>query len=173
MILYSSDSSVAYSTSMMPARNTKFNGVKIKLPNSTCLLFQNGAVAIVGAKSLLEVAKIPNYLLCLFPNTSLIEQENDELLRICNIVASANFGSRVNRTNLYESEKHHSLITFTPETFPGMKITLGKSLVAIVFYSGKIIITGAKSLDEIQFVENEMMTKIRQSLTSTTREIKE
>ena len=150
--------------SMIPARNTRFNGAKIKLPNSTCLLFQNGAVTIVGVKSLLEAAKIPNYLLCLFPNTHLIEQENGELLRICNIVASADFGSRVSLTDLYESEKPHSLITFTPETFPGLKITLRKALVAIVFHSGKIIITGAKTMEDIQFAENKIMQKIQQSL---------
>jgi TATA-box binding protein (TBP) (component of TFIID and TFIIIB) len=154
----------------MPASSANFNGIKIRLPNSTCLLFRNGAVTIVGVKSLDEVKKIPNYLLTMFPNACFAKQSNGDELKICNIMATTDFGQKVNLGKLYESERCKTFITYTPETFPGMKITLRNclvsrnSLVAIVFHSGKIVITGALTSDEILFAEKEILSKIQQSI---------
>jgi TATA-box binding protein (TBP) (component of TFIID and TFIIIB) len=49
-----------------------------------------------------------------------------------------------------------------------MKITLRESLVVIVFHSGKIIITGAKTREEIIFAEKTIFEKIRQSVNKAT-----
>jgi TATA-box binding protein (TBP) (component of TFIID and TFIIIB) len=44
-----------------------------------------------------------------------------------------------------------------------MKVTLAGSLVAVVFYSGKIIITGAKTLEEINYGECAILQMINQA----------
>ena len=131
----------------------RFNGSKLRLPNCTCLIFANGALTVVGVKSLLEVKKIPHYLSCSLPGANLVKQENGNFLRICNIVATSNFGSPCNLHQLFESHRHNYIICYTPETFPGMKFHLRNNLVAIVFHTGKIVITGAKSMDEINFAD--------------------
>ena len=137
----------------------RFNGSKLRLPNCTCLIFANGALTVVGLKSLSEVEQIPNYLSCDLPGAKLIKQENGNDLRICNIVATTDFGSPCNLHQLFESQRHNYVICYTPETFPGMKFHLRNNLVAIVFHTGKVVITGAKSMDEINFAE-EVIHKI-------------
>ena len=140
----------------------KCNAVRISLPKSTCLLFRNGAVTIVGYKSLQEVAKLPFCLECLFSAAKLVEQANGEPLRICNIVGTTDVKSRLNLAKLNELARNEHLITYTPETFPGMKITLRSSLVGIVFHSGKIVITGAKSMDDLDFAEEKIFSLVNQ-----------
>lgn len=145
------------------ASNSKrFNGSKIKLPECTCLLFPNGAVTLVGVKSFAAIGRIQYYLSSLFPNATLEMQPDGENLRVCNIVASADVGCPVDLKKLYEASRSETLITYTPETFPGMTIKLREKLVATVFYSGKFVITGAKNLADITFAEETIIRKIQQ-----------
>ena len=136
-------------------RRQKFTGVTIPLPESTCLLFPNGSITIVGVKSMCAINSLPMHLSCILPEGVLdTAGENCHLdyipgLRVCNIVASFSVGRKIAINSLYNSLKSTTRLTYTPETFPGMTIRLEGSLVAIVFHSGKIIITGAKSPTEI------------------------
>ena len=140
----------------IPKTRKRFNGVKISLPKSTCLLFRNGAVTIVGVKSLEDAAKIPGYLACMFPNATLTAP-----LRIVNIVGTTNAHSSLKLRNLYQLCKNNHLITYTPETFPGMKITLRDNLVAIVFHTGKIVLTGAKSTEDLLSAEVKILDIVK------------
>jgi transcription initiation factor TFIID TATA-box-binding protein len=141
----------------IPRSVKRFNGAKVPLPGSTCLLFRNGAITIVGVKSFKEAEKIPHYLECLFPNAALAEP-----LKICNMVATTNAHTTVDLRKLYELVRNDSLVTYTPETFPGMKISVRSNLVAIVFHTGKIVITGAKSTEDLAYAEDKILNIIKQ-----------
>jgi transcription initiation factor TFIID TATA-box-binding protein len=141
----------------MPRSDGRFNGAKIPLPRSTCLLFKNGAITVVGVKSLKETERIPHYLTCLFPAAALAEP-----LKICNMVATTNAHTTVDLKKLYELVRNDSLVTYTPETFPGMKISVRSNLVAIVFHTGKIVITGAKSTEDLAYAEDKILNIIKQ-----------
>jgi TATA-box binding protein (TBP) (component of TFIID and TFIIIB) len=54
------------------------------------------------------------------------------------------------------------MLTYTPETFPGVNVSVRGSLVAIVFYTGKIILTGARNEDDIRFAEQYILSMIDQ-----------
>lgn len=145
-----------------------FNGAVIRLPSlCTCLLFPNGAVTAVGIKSLDNIDVITQRLIDILPacNSTTVKCENP--LRVCNIVGSTDMCQRVDLHRLYNSLKSRQFMTYTPETFPGLKISLSKpifntrfsklpreppskNMVAIVFYSGKIIITGAKCMSDLE-----------------------
>ena len=147
-------------------RRRSFTGITIPLPQCTCLLFPNGAVTIVGVKSVSAIKRIPFQLSCVLGGAALvagIEYDYVPGLRVCNIVGSINAGRRVNLPNLYNSLRHNTLITYTPETFPGMKVSLSGSLVAIVFYSGKVILTGAKTTGELHSGEEKILGMIKQA----------
>ena len=133
--------------------SNRFSGVKTSLDRSTCLLFPNGAVTIVGIKNMEDFIKLPEQLSRRFPQTSLIPQDDGSLLRICNIVATTRWTKRFNMNKLYEFCSPTFHITYTPETFPGMKIEIRQKLVVIVFHTGKIVITGARTLDDVLYAE--------------------
>ena len=141
-----------------------FNGVTIRIPSlCTCILFPNGAVTIVGVKTLSDMDKVMNRLCATLPALSNVSVECEKPLTVCNIVASMSCG-RVNLESLYKKLQYQFLILWEPEMFPGMKITLHKgdrNIVAIVFHTGKIIITGAETMNQIDWADS-MVNRIIQ-----------
>ena len=146
--------------------SNRFSGVKTLLDRSTCLLFPNGAITIVGIKNMEDFIKLPEELSRRFPQTSLIPQEDGSLLRICNIVATTGWTRPFSMNKLYDFCRPTFHITYTPETFPGMKIELRQKLVVIVFHTGKIVITGARSVDDVNFAEMIILNILRNILDS-------
>jgi TATA-box binding protein (TBP) (component of TFIID and TFIIIB) len=142
----------------MPRSDKRFNGAKIPLPGATCLLFRNGAITVVGVKSLKAIERIPHHLCCLFPSSSLVKP-----LKIVNMVATSNTNKQLDLKKVFQHAKKDHLITYTPETFPGMKIAVRQSLFAIVFHTGKVIITGAKTNEDLTYAESKIQEIIQQA----------
>lgn len=134
-----------------------FNGAIIRLPSlCTCLIFPNGAVTAVGIKSLERITAIAQRLCMVLPSLPECTVECQSELQVCNIVASKSYGMKIDMVKLYDMLKGSCFLMYTPETFPGMKISLShwnvitaSNLVAIIFHSGKVIITGANCMDDV------------------------
>ena len=75
--------------------------------------------------------------------------------RIQNIVASASVGHPL---KLYElSMEHGANVSYEPELFPGLVLRIMKpKVVFLLFRSGKVVITGAKTMHEINNTYNKV-----------------
>ena len=131
----------------------RFNGVIIKLPIATCILLPGGAVTVVGVKSFSVIGKVKNYLLSTIPAIGDAALEYGKPLKVCNIVASMSIGHSVRLPDRYRTLAPLVRMIYDPEMFPGMTICLRGSLVGVVFHSGKVNITGAKTLADLKFAE--------------------
>lgn len=136
-----------------------FNGLVFRLPNlCTCLLFPNGALTAVGIKQLDSLPEIAQRLTVFLPPTCTVVCEKP--LEVCNIVASLSLGCKIDLSQLYATLQKDYLLMYDPEYFPGLKIELTKSnenkLVAIVFHTGKVILTGGKTTFEIEYAQTRL-----------------
>lgn len=115
-------------------------------PKTTALAFGSGNMVCTGSK---QVDK------CLLACRMYVRILQKAGVRVCfhnfkiqNIVASANVGHPL---KLYEmSNEHGANVSYEPELFPGLVLRISvPKVVFLLFRSGKIVITGAKSIQEI------------------------
>ena len=70
--------------------------------------------------------------------------------KIQNIVATCSVNFKIQLEKLYQS-KHYKFCDFNPETFPGLIYRLHEPKICLlIFASGKIVLTGAKSRQDIE-----------------------
>jgi len=125
----------------------------------TFLIFPTGKIVCAGAKSI-EVAKLALQRLLehlryygeyLHPNPVVVVQ---------NIVAHTDVGHRVHLDRL--ASEHWKNVSYESESFPGCtyRITIPsreKYMVLLIFYSGKVVITGAREKKHIEEAHENMM----------------
>lgn len=122
----------------------RFPGVIFRLqkPKLAMLIFRTGKVICSGARSRDEINIAVNELLNKFREAGITISRTPDI-EIQNIVASSSLDFRVNLDTLaIECENTE----YEPEQFPGLIFRLDKPrTVMLVFRSGKIIVTGAKT----------------------------
>ena len=131
-------------------------------PKISLLLFSNGKVIGAGVKSRNDLQTACKNLAAMLETTV----PSEECFTLRNIVATLKWGKPLDLNKIYGTLKkqstviHHfskrkrfnflSELNYTPELFPGMKVVIGpERATAIVFRSGKIIITGATTWDDL------------------------
>ena len=132
----------------------KFSGVKICItkPKSVCMLFRNGRVTVLGVKKEEDIIKAALSLSEILKDIGIKTKAVTEI-EIRNIVGTVNFGKPLKLNDIYEKIRNNFKVNLKPELFPGMKIYLkSKRLIAILFSTGKVIITGAKNCVELENV---------------------
>ncbi|QLH82413.1 TATA-box-binding protein [Halosimplex pelagicum] len=118
-------------------------------PKAAALIFRSGKIVCTGAKSIADVA-------------AALEQVFDELrelgvqiadspdVEIQNIVSSADLGHQLN-LNAIAIGLGLEHIEYEPEQFPGLVYRLDDpSVVALLFGSGKLVITGGEQTDDAE-----------------------
>jgi transcription initiation factor TFIID TATA-box-binding protein len=118
-------------------------------PKAAALIFRSGKVVCTGAKSVAAV-------------TAALERVFDELrelgvqvdcspdVEIQNIVSSADLGHQLN-LNAIAIGLGLEHIEYEPEQFPGLGYRLDDpSVVALLFGSGKLVITGGEQTDDAE-----------------------
>lgn len=121
--------------------------IKYKSPPLTFIIFFSGKIMGYGGQDL-------NYVEKMFKKIITICKKNDMIFpnitypEIVMMVATVDVERRINLEMIVETELN---IMYEPEMFPGLIWRFEKSLVAILFSSGKINITGAKTYDEIEY----------------------
>jgi transcription initiation factor TFIID TATA-box-binding protein len=132
----------------------KFAAVTLRLvrPNCTILLFTSGKLVITGSKSsaeaLLSAYRIRSLLrrACVGQRFDIIGFEIQNVVSHCELVMGE--GDILDIEALYE--RYHIYSTYQSHIFPGLIFRYPNlRVVALMFFSGKVVLTGAKSLDDI------------------------
>lgn len=136
-------------TIALKAKNSEYNPkrfaaciMRIRDPKTTALIFKSGKVVCTGAKSE-EISRTSSKLYAKqirklgFP----IKLTD---FAIQNVVASCDLQFPIGLEGL--ANEHYKFCRYDPELFPGLIYRLSKpKLVMLIFNSGKIVFTGAKT----------------------------
>lgn len=128
----------------------KFPGLiyRLKYPRTALLLFRSGKANCTGGKSLKEVRESVDVVARKMIEAGLDVEPHPEIA-IQNIVAVCDLGAQINLANIALSLGLEH-IEYEPEQFPGMVYRLGDpKVVCLLFGSGKMVLTGAKNVEEI------------------------
>lgn len=127
--------------------------MRIRAPRTTVLVFRSGKAVCTGAKTV-DLAKI---------SVRKVGRKLQKLGYACrflcfalqNMVASGTFDKKVELRELAKQ----ATATFEPELFPGLIYRIpALSSVALVFRSGKWVITSAKSLQAVEQTYSHLQT---------------
>lgn len=120
-----------------------------------------GVVEVRGAKSvtaateiILEIARLCGRLAAVDPNPEVV---------VKNLVLSADYGRPLSLTQLAFALPAES-VEFEPEQFPGLILHCTGRSRALLFSSGKIVITGVKSIADAE----EALTAVQETLDQAT-----
>ena len=145
----------------LQAKNAEYNPkrfsaviTKIKEPKSTCLIFSSGKIVCLGTKneenSKKACRKFGKIIKSLGYNATFKEY------KIQNVVGSADVKFQISLMKLYcyllknTSIKSKTLVAYEPEQFPGLIYRMIEpNIVLLIFLSGKIVLTGGKSRNDI------------------------
>jgi len=132
---------------------------RIKEPKLAMLIFSSGKVICTGAKSMEEIEIGVENLIKKLEEAD-IKIEKEPIVEVQNIVASAKMDVNVNLDTLaMECENTE----YEPEQFPGLVFQLDEpKTVMLVFRSGKIIITGAKTPEDARIAAEKTKKKIEE-----------
>ena len=157
----------------------QFPGLILRLdsPKVTALIFRSGKMVVTGAKRTADLIKAVKKILRMFVKSG-VTITGKPKIQIQNIVASANLGMEV----LLEKAAYLLENTmYEPEQFPGLILRLTEPrVVLLIFSSGKMVITGAKSEEEVEkavnhtyntLVELNCLKKIEKSEEAVEKEI--
>ena len=135
-------------------RNAEYNPrkcnaviLRLKTPKATIMIYSHGKLLVTGSKSendalrsARKVCKLLNK--CGYSDITLAD------FRIENIVASTDVLFPIRLEGI--ANEHRSYASYEPELFSGLVFRMFKPRLSIlVFVTGKVVITGAKNIDEV------------------------
>jgi transcription initiation factor TFIID TATA-box-binding protein len=126
----------------------RFPGIvyRIKDPKLAMLIFSSGKIICTGARSKADIKAAVKKLKEKLAEGGIIVKTEPEV-KVQNIVASANMEMNVN-LDVLAMECDNT--EYEPEQFPGLVFSLDDpKTVMLIFRSGKMIITGAKTADDV------------------------
>jgi len=138
----------------------KFPGaiIRQKHPRSVLIVFKSGSLVCTGTKS----QDMANYAIQKF--VSDLKKSNNfaklqsSTIKIQNMVASCNLGNKI---HLEKAARNLPRSMYEPEQFPGIIHRLSyPNTVALIFASGRMVCTGAKSYQEIQISANTVLMEL-------------
>ena len=129
--------------------------LRIREPRTTALAFASGNMVVTGSKSTSESRLAARKYARIFQNLGIPVMFKK--FRIQNIVASANVNFPIKLQDIAES--YGPYVSFTPDLFPGL-IFRSVKLVFLIFRSGKVVITGARDVNDIKLTYESLYTNI-------------
>jgi transcription initiation factor TFIID TATA-box-binding protein len=126
-----------------------FPGVVYRLqdPKAATLIFRSGKIVCTGAKSTADVHAACQRVFDDLRDLG-VEVDDDPEVIVQNIVASADLDDSLN-LNAIAIGLGLENIEYEPEQFPGLVYRIDEpKVVALLFGSGKLVITGGKSPDD-------------------------
>ncbi|MEM2874101.1 MAG: TATA-box-binding protein [Candidatus Nanoarchaeia archaeon] len=120
--------------------------LKLDVPKASALLFSSGKIICTGTKSLREARTAIDAIKKKLEDIGLkVKGEPD--IEVQNMVASGDVGGKLNLNEIIIKFENTE---YDPEQFPGLVYKLPNSHITfLLFGTGKIVITGAKSEKEI------------------------
>ena len=123
--------------------------IRLKTPQTTALVFASGNIVCTGAKNALTARLACRKYIHIFQKNNIpVFFKN---FKIQNIVASTDVGFPIDVDKL--GVDYGVYVSYEPDLFPGLIFrTKNPKMVLLVFRSGKIVITGAKAIEDINNV---------------------
>ncbi|HZD42461.1 MAG TPA: TATA-box-binding protein [Methanomicrobiales archaeon] len=142
--------------------NTKrFPGAvyRIDNPKIASLIFSSGKVVLTGIRDKKDLDKGLSIIIQSLKNAG-VNTYDEPQVAVTNIVCSYDIGKYINLNKVVITLNLEN-IEYEPEQFPGLVYRIADpKIVALLFSSGKIILTGGKNLDDIKrgldFLENKL-----------------
>ncbi|RNA23947.1 TATA-box-binding [Brachionus plicatilis] len=149
----------------LKARNSEYNPkrfaaliMRIRVPRTTALIFSSGKMVCTGAKSETESKLAARKYARIIQKLGFPAKFMD--FKIQNIVGCADIQFIVRLESLHTY--HTRFCSYEPEIFPGLIYRmLQPKVVLLVFVSGKVVITGAKTREEIYEAFNNLYPILR------------
>jgi transcription initiation factor TFIID TATA-box-binding protein len=136
----------------------KYPGAYFRLRDSAPLvtLYRTGKYIITGAGSEEKVRKIRDEFLTLLSNHGILNSPADDWFRLQNFVCMEELGENLNLSALAIG-LGLEVTEYEPEQFPGLVYRPSEhECVLLVFGSGKVIITGANTIQAVENVFNSL-----------------
>jgi transcription initiation factor TFIID TATA-box-binding protein len=146
-------------------RPGRFPGLvfRLKKPKTSTLIFSSGKMICTGAASENEARRALRKLVKVLKEGGILIVGKPEM-KIVNVVATVNLGGSVDLLELYESERGmRGQIVYEPEQFPGLIYRMeGPRVVFLIFSSGKLVCTGARTEEDVHQAVMELHRKLEQ-----------
>ena len=129
----------------------RFPGAVLRLlnPKIAVLIFSSGKVVITGAKSPEDLVHGQDILIEKMKEAGVICHDTPDVA-ITNMVCSYDLGKYINLNKVVVTLNLEN-IEYEPEQFPGLVYRISDpKIVALLFSSGKIILTGGKTMEDVE-----------------------
>ena len=139
----------------------QFTGLvfRLKKPKTATLIFSSGKMVCTGAKSEEEVHRAIRNIIDVLRKHG-IEISRKPEIQVQNIVASASLGSEV---DLEKAVLFLENVMYEPEQFPGLIYRMeDPKVVLLIFSSGKMVCTGAKSESQVHEAVKKIYKKLKE-----------
>lgn len=141
---------------------TQFPGLvyRLKEPKTSVLIFRSGKIVSTGARTLEDVEKCVQNVVKDLKSKGFNVYDKPKV-DVQNIVSSADYGCEVNLNSTAVTlglEK----VEYEPEQFPGLVYRISDpKVVILLFGSGKIVITGAKVLPDVEIAAKKLADELK------------
>ena len=126
---------------------------------ATCLIFRSGKMTCTGAGSIEEIHETIHAAVDALQDLGIQAESPD--VTVQNIVSGADLGEPLN-LNAIAIGLGLEDVEYEPEQFPGLVYRLNEpDVVALLFGSGKMVITGAKVRDEAEEALEEVIGRLK------------
>lgn len=130
-------------------------------PKSAALIFRSGKIVCTGANSTDAVHESLHIVFDKLRELQIQVEENPEII-VQNIVSSADLGRTLN-LNAIAIGLGLENIEYEPEQFPGLVYRLDQpEVVALLFGSGKLVVTGGKKVDDAKQAVDVITTRLEE-----------
>lgn len=138
----------------------QFPGLVFRLerPKTATLIFSSGKMVCTGAKSEEESKRAVKRVVRLLKEKGFLVSE-DAIIEVQNIVASIDLYGRI---NLERAAQVLENVMYEPEQFPGLIYRMSEpKVVILMFASGKLVCTGAKTEQEVHEAVRKLSEELR------------
>jgi len=157
------------------ARNAEYNPrrfaaviMRIREPRTTALIFRSGKMIITGAKTEADSKHAAKIYTTIIQKVGFAAQFRE--YKVQNFTATCNVGFPIRLEGLLYA--HASNATYEPELFPGLVYRMtDPKVVLLIFVSGKIVVTGARSEEILGLAFEKIYTHLTEFRKKTTTKI--
>ncbi|EDQ92190.1 uncharacterized protein MONBRDRAFT_31304 [Monosiga brevicollis MX1] len=134
--------------------------MRIREPHTTALIFSSGKMICTGAKSEDDAWRATRKYAQIIKKLGYGELRHENF-QIQNMVGSCDVRFPIRLEGL--AANHQCFCTYEPEIFPGLVYRMVKpKVVLLIFVSGKVVVTGAKSRQTIHDAINAIYSILQQ-----------
>ncbi len=144
---------VTYDPSNFPGIVYRLNEHRV-----TALIFSSGKIICTGLKDYNKIEEVSQEIVNNINEAlNMNIKREDCKISVNNIVATVNLNKQIDLSSLVFLFDN---VEYEPEDFPGLILRDSSGITFLIFSTGKVVCTGAKSLDELVDKINDLVKKI-------------